>query len=113
VRALALVAVAACLPPLSRDADNVIDLRYRMNRPAQSTVVNLYRAAGDDAPSRCKMVPTDSQAFAVRADTCGGLRAWFWGVSRLFLEQANSSHFAHSIELDDRRRWMDLPGPCE
>lgn len=112
MRALALVVLTACLPPLSRDADNAIDLRYRL-RPAESTVVDLYRAAGDDAPSRCKMVPTDSQAFAVRAEQCGGVRAWYWGVARLLLEQANSSRFAHSIVLDGRARWIDVPDPCE
>jgi hypothetical protein len=112
VRALALVALTACLPPLSRDADNPIDLRYRMH-PAQSTVVSIYRVAGDDAPSRCKMVPTDSQAFAMRAERCGGVKAWYWGVARLLLEQANSSKFTTAIRLDDRRRWIDLPGPCE
>ena len=112
MRALALVALTACLPPVARDADNAIDLRYRMNRPAQSTVVDIYRSAGANAPSRCKMVPTDSQAFAMRAETCGGMRAWIWGVSRLFLEQANSSRFTHAIRLDDRLRWIDLPGPC-
>jgi hypothetical protein len=112
VRVLALLALTACLPPLSRDADNAIDLRYRMARPAHSTIVDIYRVAGDDAPSRCKMVPTDSQAFALRAESCGGLRAWIWGVSRLFLEQASSSKFTNQIRLDDRLRWIDLPGPC-
>lgn len=111
MRALALVALTACLPPLSRDADNAIDLRYRMT-PAASTVVAIYRVAGDDAPSRCKMVPTDSQAFAIRAQRCGGVKAWYWGVARLFLEQANSSRFATAIRLDDRLRWIDLPGAC-
>jgi hypothetical protein len=112
VRALALVALTACLPPLSRDADNAIDLRYRMQE-GHSTVVSIYRAAGDDAPSRCKMIPTDSQAFAVRAERCGGLKAWYWGVARLFLEQAHSSKFATAIRMDDRLRWIDLPGACE
>ena len=111
MRALALVALTACLPPLSRDADNAIDLSYRM-RSGHSTVVDLYRAAGDDAPSRCKMIPTDSQAFAIRAERCGGVNAWYWGVARLFLEQANSSRFASAIRIDDRMRWIDLPGPC-
>jgi len=106
------LACAGCLPPVARDADNAIDLRYRM-RPAQSTVVDIYRVAGDNAPSRCKMVPTDSQAFAIRAERCGGVRAWFWGVSRLLLEQANSRRFESQIRLDDRLRWIDLPGPCE
>ena len=111
VLGLVWLACAGCLPPVARDADNAIDLRYRM-RPVQSTVVDIYRVAGDNAPSRCKMVPTDSQAFAIRAERCGGVRAWYWGVSRLLLEQANSGRFASQIRLDDRLRWIDLPGPC-
>jgi hypothetical protein len=103
---------AGCWPPGAGDADNAVDLRYRM-RPAHSTVVDIYRVAGDNAPSRCKMVPTDSQAFAIRAERCGGTRAWYWGVSRLLLEQANSSKFATAIRLDDRLRWIDEPGECE
>ena len=97
---------------MARDADNAIDLRYRM-KAARSTVVDIYRAAGDNAPSRCKMVPTDSQAFAIRAERCGGVRAWYWGVSRLLLEQANSRRSRARSALDDRLRWIDLPGPCE
>ena len=58
------------------------------------------------------MIPTDSQAFAIRAERCGGVKAWYWGVARLFLEQANSSRFASAIRIDDRLRWIDLPGPC-
>jgi hypothetical protein len=30
----------------------------------------------------------------------------------LFLEEANSSKFTNQIRLDDRLRWIDLPGPC-
>lgn len=82
-------------------------------RPAHSTAIDIYRVAGDNAPSRCKMVPTDSQAFAIRAERCGGVRAWYWGVSRLLLEEATSPRFTHAIRLDDRVRWIDLPGPCE
>ena len=116
MRALLLLACAACLPPVARDADNAVDLGYQLRahlQAAHSTVVTIYRSAGDDAPSHCKMVPTDSQAFAIRAERCGGVRAWYWGVSRLFLEQGSSPRFAHAIRLDDRLRWIDVPGPCE
>lgn len=74
--------------------------------------MDLYRWTGSRSStvgSRCKMVPTDSQMFAARAATCGGLAAWYWGVARLFLEQANSSKFAPPLRLDGRLRWVDLP----
>jgi hypothetical protein len=114
-RWLALVALAGCLPPLTRDADNAIDLRARMAQPATSTATELYRWAGQRSlaiDSRCRMAPTDSEAFALRAERCGGLAAWYWGVSRLLLEQASSPQFARPIRLDGRLRWIDIPGGC-
>lgn len=113
---VALVAtLGACLPPLARPADNAIDLRYRV-QPAHSTATDLYQLFGSRSlavTSRCKMAPTDSESFAIRAERCGGLAAWYWGVSRLFLEQAGSSRFTPLIRLDGRQRFIDLPGACE
>ena len=109
---VALLAVAACMPPITRAADNVIDLRYR-SVAATATPTEIYHWVGSRSlavTSRCKMAPTDSENFAIRAQHCGGLTAWYWGVARLFLEQANSSAFAPSLRLDGRRRWVDLPG---
>jgi hypothetical protein len=120
VRLACVVALAsACMAPLTRDADNVIDLRYRAaattTATATATATDLYHWVGErslSVGSHCRMVPIDSQMFAIRAERCGGLAAWYWGVARLFLEQAGSSRFTPGIRLDDRRRWMDLPGPC-
>jgi hypothetical protein len=109
---VALLAVAACMPPLTRAADNVIDLQYR-SESATATPTQIYRWVGSRSlavTSRCKMAPTDSENFAIRAEHCGGLAAWYWGVARLFLEQANSSAFAPSLRQGGRLRWVDLPG---
>jgi hypothetical protein len=103
--------VVGCAPPHTRAPTNVIDLRYRFH-PAADSIVDIYRWTGSrasSARSRCKMVPTDSQVFAVRAKRCGGLRAWLWGVSRLFVEEANSPRFTHPLRVDGRLRWVDLP----
>ena len=111
LRFVSLALVAGCLPPLARPVANVTDLRYR-SRSAPSTTIQLYGWVGSRSSSvgsRCKMIPTDSQMFAVRAQQCGGLAAWYWGVSRLLLEQASSSAFTAPMRLDDRWRWLDLP----
>jgi hypothetical protein len=100
-----------CAPPHTRAPTNVIDLRYRM-RPAADSIVDIYRWTGSRAAaarSRCKMVPTDSQVFAARAERCGGLRAWLWGIARLFVEEANSPRFTRPMRVDGRLRWVDLP----
>lgn len=109
--ACALLWLVGCAPPHSRAPTNVIDLRYRMH-PVSNSTIDLYRWTGSrssSVKSRCKMVPTDSEAFAVRAERCGGLRAWFWGVSRVLVEQANSPRFTSPLRADGRLRWVDLP----
>jgi hypothetical protein len=111
--ALVMAIAAACVPSSPRPPTNVIDLRYRMT-PARSTAIAIYRWAGErsgSVASRCKMVPTDSEMFAIRASRCSGLAAWYWGVSRLLLEQANSSKFTPPLRVDGRLRRVDMPAP--
>src|SRR5690242_10390590 len=116
MRALVFVILAGCLPPIAHEADNAIDLRYRLRGNADSaTATDVYRAIGSKSlavKSRCKMVPTDSEMFATRAQSCGGVRTWYWGVSRVLLERAGSPKFMFPMQLDGRLRWMDLPEPC-
>jgi hypothetical protein len=114
-RWLLLAGVASCLPPIARPADNAIDLRYRVPA-AHSTATDVYQAIGARSlavQSRCKMVPTDSEMFAARTTSdCGGIRTWYWGMSRVLLERASSPRFMTPIFLEGRLRWMDLPEPC-
>ena len=89
----------------------MIDVRYR-SPAAHSTPTALYHAIGSRSlavTSRCKMTPTDSEAFAIRAERCGALSAWYWGVARLMLEQAGSPRFTAPIRQDGRLRWIDFP----
>jgi hypothetical protein len=108
---------ASCLPAVAPAADNAIDLRYRLRgEPSarDATPTRIYSWVGErslSVPSRCKMVPTDSQAFAARCS--GGIAAWYQGIARVLLEEASSTRFASGIELDGRWRWMDLAAPCE
>ncbi|MGE0871953.1 MAG: hypothetical protein AB7P03_25570 [Kofleriaceae bacterium] len=115
VRALVLVTVAGCIPPLTRPPENVVDLAYRTATPARSTATALYRWAGSRSlglAPRCKMMPSDSTMFALRAESCGGIAAWYWGVARVLLEQGGSPKFLAPLRVEDRLRWVDLPGPC-
>jgi hypothetical protein len=114
-RLLAIVAVAGCLPALARDPDNAIDARARVGVAPRTTAVQLYAWAGSRSlavESRCRMLPTDSEAFAARVERCGGISAWYWGVARLLLEQSASTRFMHPLRLDGRVRWADLPDRC-
>ena len=118
-RLVATLAVAGCLPALTPDPDNAIDATYRSKSSSTSgettTVNQIYGWVGERTlavPSRCKMLPTDSEAFAIRVQRCGGLAAWYWSVARLMLEQAGDSRFTTAIRIDGRARWIDLPGPC-
>jgi hypothetical protein len=115
MRALVLLFLVGCMPPIARTADNAIDLRYRMRTTDASTATSVYRAVGARSlgvKSRCKMVPTDSEMFASRTRDCGATRAWYWGVSRVLLERGASRKFMRPIELDGRLRWIDLAEPC-
>jgi hypothetical protein len=117
--ACALLVAGACVAPVAPAADNAIDLQYRLRGAARAsdvTATRLYGWVGERSlavPSRCKMMPSDSAMFASRAMRCGGVAAWYQGIARLLLEQANSRRFARAIEADGRLRWMDLPAPCE
>ena len=116
-RLTATLVIAGCLPALTPDPDNAIDARYRASVavPPSTTVNEIYGWVGERTlavPSRCRMLPTDSEAFAIRVQRCGGLAAWYVSVARLMLEQAGDSRFTTSIRIDGRARWIDLPGPC-
>ena len=118
MRVAIALGLAACVPPIARPADNAVDVAYRLAaaRGATTTATSIYGWVGERSlatPSRCKMVPTDSQAFAIRAERCGSVATWYWSVARLLLEQAGSERFTPALRLDGRRRWIDLPGPCE
>ena len=64
--------------------------------------------------SRCKMFPSDSQVFDLRAPACGSLGAAVLGMARLFLEEEASPKILPVTFADGRIRWWDLPrrGDC-
>ncbi|MGE0550053.1 MAG: hypothetical protein AB7O24_32105 [Kofleriaceae bacterium] len=112
---VSVAVTAGCLPPLTRSPNNVVDLKYRSAAAPRATATALYHWGGSRSlaiTSRCKMAPTDSEMYAARAEHCGGIAAWYWGVSRVLLEHGGSPTFLTPLRSDGRLRWLDLPGAC-
>ena len=111
--------LAACAPAIS-SAPPVSPLvaRYRLMSAAQGRPVVATRVYRDvlssSLASRCRMVPTDSEAFDARARSCGALNAAVIGVSRLYLERAATPAYLRATTLEGRVRWLDLESsePC-
>ena len=116
---LAAVAVPACAASARRaELSNVTDARYvAAARSAKGGVVatRVYRELfARSLGSRCRMFPTDSQLFAMRARACGAGLATLFGFARLFLEVEASTALPAPFVADGRLRWLDLPvaGDC-
>jgi len=56
------------------------------------------------------MLPSDSEAFNLRARACGPMRAVVLGIERLLLEEAGHPDFLQPMTLEGRVRWLDIPG---
>src|SRR5688572_8267978 len=101
MRWLFLLALAGCLPQPSPTVTNVVDLQYRSRASANAhSAIRLYRwfgAKSGSVQSRCKMLPTDSEMFAIRAARCNAVSAWYWGIARVLLEESASSKFMHAL----------------
>jgi hypothetical protein len=64
--------------------------------------------------SKCRMVPSDSRLYDLRARRCGGLLAAYLGIARLLLEVEASPRVLRPTLYGGRVGWFDLPrtGPC-
>jgi putative component of membrane protein insertase Oxa1/YidC/SpoIIIJ protein YidD len=109
----------ACGPhALATQPTTVLAARYRLrhlNGSRPNTATWIYRnVVGRSLFSRCRMLPSDSEAFNLRAKACGPLRALVLGTSRLLLEEAAHPSFLKPMTVEGRIRWLDLPGgdPC-
>jgi hypothetical protein len=60
--------------------------------------------------SRCRMIPTDSQLFDLRARRCGSVPAAVLGWSRMLLEVEATPATVRPALLDGHLGWFDLPG---
>jgi hypothetical protein len=111
---LLLVLAGACSPPGIRTRPaSVLEARYRLrhlSRARVNTATWVYRnVVGRSLFSRCRMYPSDSEAFNLRAKACGPLRAVLLGTSRLLLEEAGHPTFMHPMTAEGRVRWLDIP----
>jgi len=121
-------AAASCTGPRRTSSLGAIEARYLFlrgqeqerapgqptKRPETSTLV--YRnILAESLFSRCRMFPSDSELYDLRAAGCGAAPAAVMGISRLLLEVAASSRVLPSLIVDRRVRWLDLPpggDPC-
>ena len=104
----------ACSPhALVTRPTTVLEARYRMRHvspPRPNTATWIYRnVVGRSLFSRCRMLPSDSEAFNLRARACGPLRAVILGTSRLLLEEAAHPTFMTPMIAEGRVRWLDIP----
>ncbi len=114
---------AATAPPMSP-----LEARYRLavsgaeplddprtaGRAAREVVATgVYRQVlARSLFSRCKMIPSDSRAFDLRARSCGAPRNVTTATARLLLESAASSRFLRATVHAGRFGWVDLPASC-
>ena len=117
---LAAAGCGAAGPAPARSA-SALETRWRLARarraagPRIGATTWVYRhLLGKSLYARCRMVPTDSEAFDQRARRCGALAAAVLGAARLLLETAATPAVLHPVRLDGRLRWLDLveDGPC-
>lgn len=59
--------------------------------------------------SRCQMFPSDSQAFDLRAASCGPLSSSVLAISRLLLEEEATPSVLPNVFAEGRLRWLDIP----
>ena len=59
--------------------------------------------------SRCKLFPSDSAYYDLRASRCGVPSSVIVSIARLFLEEARGSRYLPSLFMEGRWRWLDLP----
>jgi hypothetical protein len=117
-RVLVLVAVCAlsacgghlggAAPPLSP-----LEARYRLAlRGAAPPVVatSIYRGLlAQSLFSRCRMIPTDSRFYDLRARRCGSLVTAVTSAARLFLETSASPRYLRATVIEGRVGWVHLP----
>ena len=95
-----------------------LEARYRLAvrgvaSPAAAT--RVYRSfLARSLFSRCRMLPSDSRLFDLRAADCGAAVATYLGAARLYLEVAADPRFLRPAVHDGRLAWFDLasPGSC-
>ena len=111
---LVLALCAGCaVQGTSRRPVGALETRYRLRHASGgrvNTATSVYRQVlARSLYSDCKMVPSDSEAFNLRAKQCGPLRALVVSVGRLFLEEARGPQFLRPVRWRGGARWLDVP----
>jgi hypothetical protein len=128
--ALCLTAVAAssCAGPRRTTGVGALEARYlfwqarqqgrlpgQQTKPAETSTRAYRNILAQSIFSQCRMFPSDSELYDLRAARCGASPAAVMGISRVLLEVTASSQVLPALILDGRVRWFDLPpgdNPC-
>ena len=91
-----------------------LEARYRMSKLGLSgtreVATKAYRnVVSKVLYSQCEMLPSDSQAYELRARRCGAFVSAYAGITRLLLEQAAEPKFVRPAIVHNRFRWVDFP----
>lgn len=112
---VALYALSACGGHLGGAAPSMspLEARYRLAlRGGAPPVVatSVYRGLlAQSLFSRCRMLPTDSRFYDLRARRCGSIVTAVTSVARLFLETSASPRYLRATVIDGRIGWVHLP----
>jgi hypothetical protein len=118
-RALAVMACLAGCGTAAHRTEPVgrLDAEYLRGgfggRAREVAATQLYRQVlARSLGTRCRMFPSDSQLYDVRAARCGATTAAALGIARLYLEIAAGPQLLPALIAEGRVRWLDLPRDC-
>jgi hypothetical protein len=119
---LAAVIASSCAGPRRTTGVGALEARYlfwrarqRTRDPGQQTKppetsTRVYRnILSQSIFSQCRMFPSDSELYDLRAARCGAAPAAVMGISRVLLEVTASSQVLPALIVGGRVRWLDLP----
>jgi hypothetical protein len=111
------VALSCAAPRRTRNL-GALEAQYLLHRReherAQTSTLAYRTILARSLSSQCRMFPSDSQLYDLRAADCGAAPAAVMGISRLLLEVSATPRFLPGLIVDRRVRWFDLPpaGAC-
>jgi hypothetical protein len=107
------VSGGSCAGPYRTQAPGWLEaralLRVQQTGRVQTSTRAYREVVARSLASHCRMFPSDSELYDLRAARCGAAPAALLGVSRLLLEVEASPAFLPVVAGGPRVRWLDLP----
>jgi hypothetical protein len=106
--------LAACTGRAQTVPVDGVELAYhRRTGGAAPAAVRVYRTlAARSLGSACALIPSDSEAYALRSRRCSAPANLVRAVARLLLERAASPRFLRPAVYEGRLRWVDASDSC-